>query len=179
MAAEKYLGEGKQSALDTYTVSMGHPDAQLALLGGQSEINAHFTSPPFQNFEAKDGKAHKVLDSFDVLGGPHTFNVLWAKSEFVEGNPELIKAFMAALEESMQFIKDNPEEASRIWAEAEATNMTQEEILALVTDPQTSFVITPENILPYVHFMARSGLITSDTDDWHDIFFDTVGGSDG
>jgi len=174
MAAEKYLGEGKHAALDTYTVSMGHPDAQLSLMGGQSEVNAHFGSPPFQNQEVKDPRARKVVDSYDVLGGSHTFTAIWAKSDFVEENPEIVTALMDALEESIVFIKDNPEEAARIWAEAERTNLTQEEIVALIKDPQTKWTTTPERLLPYVNFMARVGLISRDTDDWRDLFFDTV-----
>ncbi|SMO97166.1 ABC transporter substrate-binding protein [Paracoccus laeviglucosivorans] len=174
MGAEKFLGEGKHAALDTFTVSMGHPDAQVSLMGGQSEINSHFGSPPFQNMEAKDAGAHKVLDSYDVLGGSHTFTAIWAKNEFIEDNPEVVKALMAALEESIAFIKANPEEAARIWAKAENTNLSQDEIVALINDPQTNWTTTPERLLPYVNYMARVGLITKDTDDWRDLFFDTV-----
>lgn len=179
MGAEKFLGEGKHAALDTFTVSMGHPDAQLALLGGQSEVNAHFGSPPFQNLEAKDSRAHKVLDSYDVLDGSHTFTAIWAKNDFVEGNPEVIGALMAALEESIAFIQEHPEEAAQIWAKAENTNLTQDEIVALIKDPQTKWTTTPERLLPYVNFMARVGLISHDTEDWRDLFFDSVHNTEG
>lgn len=179
MAAEKYLGEGHHADLDPFTVSMGHPDAQLSLMGGQSEINSHFGSPPFQNLEMKDERARKVVDSYDVVGGPHTFTVLWSRSEFVEENPEFMKVFMAALEESIGFIKDNPEEAARIWAGAEKSPMTHEEIVALITDEQTRWTTAPERLLPYVNYMARVGLIKEDTNDWRDLFFDTVTGGEG
>src|SRR4029078_2760230 len=48
MAAEKAFDEGQQDKLGALTVSMARPDAQAALLSGQSEIDAHFSSPPFQ-----------------------------------------------------------------------------------------------------------------------------------
>lgn len=179
MGAEKYLGDGKHGALDAFTVSMGHPDAQLALLGGQSEINAHFGSPPFQNLEAQDARAHKVLDSYDVLGGSHTFTVIWAKAAFMEENPEVAAALMAAIEESIAFIQEHPEEAAEIWAKSESTNLTQDEIVALIKDPQTKWTTTPERLLPYVNFMARAGLIQQDTSDWRDLFFDTVKDTNG
>ncbi len=174
MGAEKYLGEGKNNALDAFTVSMGHPDAQLAMMGGQSEITAHFGAPPFQEQELKDERAHKVLDSYDVLGGPHTFNLIWAKNEFIEQNPKVVGVLMAALDESMNFIRENPEEAAKIWAGAEATNLSQEEIVALITDERVHWSTKPEGIQPYVDYMSRAGLITNSTDDWHDIFFDTI-----
>lgn len=179
LAAEKYLGEGQHAALDAFTVSMGHPDAQLTMLGGQSEINSHFGSPPFQNLEMKDPRAHKVVDSYDVLGGSHTFTVVWAKSAFIEENPKITAALMAALDESIAFINANPDEAAKIWAAAESSPMTHEEIVALITDEQTRWTTTPERLLPYVNYMARVGLINVDTSDWRDLFFDTVRDTDG
>ena len=174
MAAEKYLGEGQHAALDAYTVSMGHPDALLALLGGQSEITAHFGAPPFQNQELKDPRAHKVLDSYDVLGGPHTFNLIWAKSDFVENNPKTIAVLMAALDEAMTFVRENPQEAAKIWMGAESTNLTEEEVVALITDPRVTWSITPEGIGPYLEYMTRAGLITTDVTDWKEVFFPTA-----
>src|SRR6476659_9209685 len=45
MAAAKAFGDAKWNALDHLTVSMSHPDATAAMLGGQSEITANFSSP--------------------------------------------------------------------------------------------------------------------------------------
>ncbi|MBJ2151814.1 ABC transporter substrate-binding protein [Paracoccus sp. IB05] len=174
MGAEKYLGEGQHAALDAFTVSMGHPDALLALMGGQSEIVAHFGAPPFQDQELKDPRAHKVLDSYDVVGGPHTFNLIWGKSDFVEGNPKTVAVLMAAMEEAMTFINENPEEAAKIWMAAEATNLSEEEVIALITDPRVRWSVTPEGIGPYLEYMSRAGLITTDVTDWKETFFPTA-----
>lgn len=179
MGAEKFLGEGQHGALDSYTVSMGHPDALLALLGGQSEINAHFGAPPFQNQELKSDNAHKVLDSYDVVGGPHTFNLIWAKSEFVEKNPQTVAVLMAALNEAMAFIRENPEEAAAIWAKAESTNLSQEEVVELITDERVNWTVTPEGIEPYLAYMSRAGLISAEAADWRDAFFPSAFGDDG
>ena len=46
MAAERIFGPGQQYRFDALTVSMGHPDAQAAMLGEKSGINAHFGSRP-------------------------------------------------------------------------------------------------------------------------------------
>src|SRR5690349_9981844 len=89
MAAEKAFGEGQQNKLDHLTVSMSHPDAQVALLSGQSEVTAHFGSPPFQYQQLKNPAIHTVLNSYDVLGGPATFNVVWTTSKFRSENPKL------------------------------------------------------------------------------------------
>ncbi len=91
MAAEKAFGEGQQGKLDSLTVSMSHPDAQTALLSGQSEITAHFGSPPFQYQQLQKPGIHTVLNSYEVLGGPATFNVVWTTSKFRSENPEALR----------------------------------------------------------------------------------------
>ena len=62
MAAEKAFGAGQQYKLDALTVSMGHPDAQAAMLGEKSGINAHFGSAPFMYQELNDPRAHKIFE---------------------------------------------------------------------------------------------------------------------
>src|SRR5438105_13150900 len=97
MAAEKAFGEGQQNKRDALTVTLSHPDAQLALLSGQSEISAHFGPPPFQQQQLKNPALHKALNSHDVLGGPATFNVVWTTSKFRVENPRIYGAFVKAL----------------------------------------------------------------------------------
>src|SRR5437899_9071548 len=92
MGAERAFGPGQQNRLDPLTVTMSHPDAMQALLSGQSEIDAHFGSPPFQYQEVAKG-SHVVLNSYDVLGGPATFNVIWTTTKFKSDNPKLYDAF--------------------------------------------------------------------------------------
>lgn len=179
MAAEQEFGEGQQNRLDSLTVSMGHPDAQLTMMGGQSEITAHFGSSPFQELELKDERARKVLDSYDVLGGPHTFNLVWASSRFVEENPTVTQAFIAALEESIEFIEADPQAAAELWIAAEGTNLTVEEAVDIIEAPHNEWTTTPQNMLTYLEYMNRAGLVTTSTDDWRDIFFDYIHDQDG
>ena len=113
MAAEKVLGEGKANALDALTVSMGHPDAQAAMMNGKSEVDAHFGAAPFQYDELKDARVHKVLDSYEVLGGPHVFNVIWTTTRYHDQNPLVIKALLAALGDAMELIKSEPRRGRR------------------------------------------------------------------
>ena len=63
------------------------------MLSGKSEITAHFTSAPFMYQELEDKRVHKVLDSYDVLGGPHTFNVVWTTRKFHDDNKQVEAAF--------------------------------------------------------------------------------------
>src|SRR5215218_10233791 len=63
MAAEQAFGAGNFAKLDALTVTRSHPDAQAALLGN-TEINAHFSSPPFQYQQLRRNDIHTVLNSY-------------------------------------------------------------------------------------------------------------------
>lgn len=171
MAAEKAFGEGQQAKLDPLTVSMGHPDAQVAMLGGGSEITAHFGSPPFQELELKDPRAHKILDSFDVLGGPHTFNLVWASSRFVTANPKVTAAFIAALQESITLIKDDPAKAAALWIKAEAVKMSPAEAEEIIRSPQNEWTTMPKRMLAYLDYMNRAGLVAAKATTEAELFF--------
>jgi NitT/TauT family transport system substrate-binding protein len=179
MAAEKVFGKGGEGKLDPYTVSMGHPDALAAMLGGHSEINSHFGSAPFQEIELADPRVHKVLDSYEVLGGPHTFNVVWASSKFANGNPKIMKAFIDALEESMTRIKADPAKAAAIWVKAENSKLSPADAEKIIKDPQNEWTTTPKKVLTYLDYMNRAGLVAAKTNDWKDIFFSGIHGVPG
>ena len=51
MAAAKQWGTGQFARLDRLTQSVPHPDATAAIIAGQTEINGHFATPPYQNQE--------------------------------------------------------------------------------------------------------------------------------
>jgi NitT/TauT family transport system substrate-binding protein len=179
MAAEKAFGAGQQGKLDSLTVSMSHPDAMTAMLGGHSEVDAHFGSAPFQDMELKDPKAHRVLNSYDVLGGPHTFNSVWATSKFVDSNPKVTKAFVAALEEAMANIKADPAAAAAIWVKAENSKISVADAEKIIRDPQNEWTTTPKKVLVYLDYMNRAGLVTAKTSDWKDIYFDAIHNAKG
>lgn len=179
MAAEKTFGKGEANKLDPLTVSMGHPDAQIAMMGGKSEITAHFGSSPFQENELKDPRARKVLDSYDVLGGPHTFNLVWASSRFADANPKIMTIFVAALDEAMDEIKKDPAAAAALWIKAENVKMDQAEAVAIVSDPKNEWTTTPKKMLVYLDYMNRAGLVSTKTTDWKDLFFPTIQNASG
>jgi NitT/TauT family transport system substrate-binding protein len=179
MAAGKAFGPGQENALDRLTVSMGHPDAMAAMLGGHSEIDAHFGSAPFQDQELADSRVHKVLDSYEVLGGPHTFNLVWASTKFAESNPKVMRAFVDALEDAITLIKSDPGKAAAIWIQAEGSKVTSADAEKIIRDPQNEWTTTPKKVLTYLDFMNRSGLVAAKTSDWHDLFFPVLQVSSG
>jgi NitT/TauT family transport system substrate-binding protein len=171
MAAEKTFGEGQHNRLDPLTVTMSHPDAQTALLSGASEIDAHFSSPPFQYQQLKQPTIHTVLNSYDVLGGPATFNVVWTTSKFRNDNPKLYDAFVKALDEAIAFVNRDRKAAAEAYLRISKDKDSVGDILAMLNDPAIVYTTTPQNVMKYVSFMLKTGAIKTKPESWKDLFF--------
>lgn len=169
MAAEQEFGAFDK--LDAITVGLSHADATNALLSGKSEIDAHFTSPPYQYQQLDDPKVHRVLSSYDVTGGPATFSGLWATTKFHDENPNVIKAVLAAVEEANAIIRDDPAKAAEIFVRLENSKQTAQEVERLLRDPDIRYTVAPQNITKYTDFMARVGTIRKAPGGWKDLFF--------
>jgi NitT/TauT family transport system substrate-binding protein len=174
MAAEKAFGEGESAKLDPLTVTLSHPDAQAALLSGQSEITAHFGSPPFQYQQLKNPAIHTVLSSYDVLGGPATFNVVWTSSKFRAENPHIYDAFVKALDDAIGQINKDKKAAAEAYLRISKDKDSVQDIVAMLNDPGIVFTTTPQNVTKYVDFMYKTGTIKVKPDSWKDLFFPNV-----
>jgi len=174
MAAEKAFGPGQQNRLDALTVTLSHPDAQTALLSGASEITAHFGSPPFQYQQLRNPAIHTVLNSYDVLGGPSTFNVVWTTAKFRNENPKLYDAFVKALDDATAQINRDKRAAAEAYLRISKDKDSVQDILAMLEDPRIVFTTTPQNVMKYVDFMYRTGSIKVKPDSWQDLFFPNV-----
>ena len=172
MAAEKIFGPGQHGKLDPLTVSMSHPDGFSALMSGKSEITAHFTSAPFMYDELADPRVKKVLDSYEVLGGPHTFNCVWTTSRYQKENPKIVQALVAALADAMKRIAADPKEAAEVWVKAERSRMSAADAEKLIRLPENEWTMTPKKVTAYAEFMSRIGMIPVKPADWKEVFFE-------
>lgn len=169
MAADQAFGQ--YDKLDELTVSMPHPDATAALLSGKSEITGHFTSPPFVQQQLASGKAFPVLNSYDVLGGPHTFNVVYATTKFANDNPKTLHAFIAALDAAGAWAKQNPAEAAALYIKAESSKLDPAFVETIIRSPDISFTTTPEGAQKFADFEAKVGLIKQAPASWKEMFW--------
>lgn len=171
MAAEQAFGPGQYNKLDKLTVSMSHPDGQAALLSGTSEVTSQFSAPPFQYQQLENPAVHKVIDSYTVLGGPATFNLVWTTSKFRNENPKVYAAFVKALDEAMAMINRDKKWAAEAYLRVSKDKDSLENIVKMLNDPQIKFTTTPQNVLKYVDFMNRTGAIKVKPASWKDLFF--------
>ena len=174
LAAAKEFGEAQYTKLDALTVTMKHPDALLALLSGRSEITAHLASPPFMFQELKDTRVHTVLNSFDLLGGPHTFDILSTTRGFHEHNPRTYAVVLAALDKAIAFIEADKRAAAGLYLTSTKTRETLDEVLAQLNNPWLRYTSTPCNVTKFSDFQFRVGVIKTRPANWKDLFFPEI-----
>ncbi len=179
MAAEQAFGEGQANKLDSITLQLGHPDATLSLLSPNSEVNSHFSLPPYQNIALKDPAVHKVLSSLDVFGGPVNNAIVFSTNKFREANPKTMAAVMAALNEAMQMIKTEPKKAIDIYLTQGKEKVTAEELVAILAEPGVVFDVAPVGMQKFAAFMAKAGTIKTAPASWKDFFFPEAHGLNG
>ena len=156
MQAEKELGDARK--LNQQIVAMSHPDATAAILS-KREITCHLSSPPFQYEQLRDPGIHKVFDSYQVIGAPHTFNLVWASEKWVKANPRLVQAFVEALREATDFVNERPAEAARLYATSEKSKSSPDEILGIMKQPGLKYTMTPSGLVKFATFMGKIGMI--------------------
>lgn len=175
MAAAKVFGEKNAFKLDSLTVSMSHPQAEVAMLSGHTEITAHLTSPPYQYQELKDPKIHRVFSSYDILGGPATFNIIPVTKKFHDENPKTYKAFFDGFKEATDWINANKKAAAELYIKMSKDKRDSvKDIMDILNDPSVSYTITPHNVMKYVDFMHKIGSIKIKPASWKEMFFETA-----
>lgn len=172
-AAAKRWGDKEYNRLDKLTQAVPHPDAAAAIIAGGTEITGHFGNPPFQEQElAANPKAHIVLNSYDVLGGPSSATVLYATEKFRSENPKTYRAFVNGLADAAQFVTANPEAAADIYIRVNQAKTDRNLLLSVIRNPQVQFKVAPQNTFALAQFMYRVGAIRNEPKSWKDYFFD-------
>jgi NitT/TauT family transport system substrate-binding protein len=174
MAALKVFGKGHEHDLDKWTVSLSHPDGLAQMMSFKSVITAHFTSAPYMYIELKNPKVHRVLDSYDVLGGPHTFNVVWAMGDMYKKNPKIVQAFLSALKTAIKYVNDHPQAAAALWVKANHSKLPVAEAEAILTKPENHFTMAPNHTMEVANYMASVGMVPRRPKSWKDMFIKEI-----
>jgi len=172
MAAAKEFGEAKYAELDKLTVSMSHPDATAAMLGGAAEITANFSSAPFQYRQMKNPNVKLLLNSKDLfLDDPMSFNIVASSTKFRTENPKLYAAFVAAMKEATSVINADKRKAAEIYLKVTGEKTSVDEIMEVLADKDIEYNNKVGGIRTFVNFMAKTGTLKNPPKDWKDMFF--------
>lgn len=167
----RVFGDSDYKRFDTISVSLPHPDATAALIAGHTEIDAHYSSPPFQYQALEHSNIHKVLSSYDTLGGHATFNVLYSTQKFHDENPKTYRAFYDALAEAARIINSDKNAAAAAYIRVEHSNLPLALVQKIVNDPEIEFTISPQRSFVYASELNRLGVLKNKATSWKDYFF--------
>ena len=171
MAVAKEFGIDNYAKLDASTVGMGHPDAVTMLSTGKTEVKSHFSAPPFQKIEMANG-ARKILDSYEVLGGPHGSALVFAQAKFRDANPNTFKAFVQAYKDAIDLLNTKQREAAEIYKRATNDKGTIEDIAKQLADPEVvTYTMAPLNLTKISDFMFATKRLQAKPVSWKDVFF--------
>ncbi len=172
MYARAKYGPSQTFRFDPYTVSMTHPDAAIAILSGNKEIKAHYSSQPFHQRELHDKAVRTIMNSNDVMGGDTTFTMVSTTRKFHDENPKAYAAFVAALKEAMDMIRADKHRAAEVLLESlGGKGWTVDELVAMLDDPQVKYTTVPGNVMKYATFMSDIGTLKSRPASLSDLFF--------
>ncbi len=167
----RLYGNADYKRFDNITLSLPHPDATAALISGGAEITAHFSSPPFQYQALEHPGIHKILSSYDVLGGQGSFNLLYTTEKFHDANPKTYKAFFDALAEAADIIKADKHAAAETYIRVEKSHLPLALIEKIISDPENDFTITPQKTFVYADKLHELGVLKNQAGSWKDYFF--------
>ena len=122
---------------------------------------------------------HKVLSSYDVLGGPATFNVLYTTEKFHDENPKTYKAFYDALVEAQALIKADKAAAAQTYIRVEQSKLPLPLVESIVNDPEIDFTVVPQRTYIYAEKLQELGVLKNKAGSWKDYFFEEAHGGAG
>lgn len=175
MAAKQELGDPR--ALDQRLVAMPHPDGEKALLSG-SEVTFHYTAQPYLERERQQPGITAVVDSYETMGQPHTFNVMVVPAKFRQERPEVYQALVAAMAEAQEWIKANPGEAADLMNRL-GDKTPREELIKQITDPQVVWTSEPHGLMKFATFMQEAGFIEKAPKDWKEVTWENLHSMNG
>jgi NitT/TauT family transport system substrate-binding protein len=157
MACEKEFGPGNHGKLDHIVITMSHPDATIAMLTGQKDVTANFSSVPFQYRQQKQAGIRQLITSTDILGAPVAFNIVATTTKFRAENPKLYAAFLAALREATEMVNKDKKWAAEAYLRLSKDKMPLDELMEIIQRPDVQFTTKLTPIDSMIQFMARTG----------------------
>lgn len=117
---------------------------------------------------------HRVLNSYDVLGGPTTLDVLYSTEKFHRENRRVYNAVVAALRQAMTIINADRKAAAKVYVEEERSKLDPAFVQQILSNADFVFTTTPRGVIRYADFMHGINAITNKPASWKDVFFEEI-----
>ena len=171
MAAAKEWGQDQYARLDPFTITRPHPDAAASVMSKATEVNSHYSVAPYYYLELATPGVHRVLKSYDTLGGPATNGVMIMAKKFRDANPKVTSAVFAALSEAEEFINKNAGQSAEIYIKTtNEKKSTPADLTKYIADPDNVWTTAPQQTMTFANFMHKVGTMKRVPSSWKDMY---------
>lgn len=172
MAAQHELGDAH--ALDKNLTVLSNSDGYSAMISGA--VSCHMVISPynFMELENTEKEMHEIVIDDSIWPKENTTLVGVVTNDLKENHCEVYDALTIALNESMEFIKQNPEETAKIISSG--YDADEEEILKWITDDRSSYSTEVHGIMSMVDFMNKEGFIKDNISSIEELVYESVKG---
>jgi NitT/TauT family transport system substrate-binding protein len=154
------FGDKEYDKFTSNIIAMPRDQAVAQLTKDKPEIDCAIVGVPWQNIAVSKGAkvvAH-VEDTNKTVG---VLNVIYSTKKWLDENPKLARAWIAAQKEAIQLWEKNPEPMVKVFMERdEVTSPTLEEILQQKKENKDVYQYKPDSGLKYLDFMYRVGILS-------------------
>lgn len=172
MAAKEQLGDAH--ALDDNITAMAHPDGMNALEAGS--VECQLTTSPYLFKEAKMDGIHEVEALDSVWPDGNSFIVMLGTTDIEEKNPELYKAVCDGMQDAIDWINDNKDDAAELLCEDEDTDAKT--MKSWLSDPACVYSTKCTGVMDFAKFMDENDFLEKDgPKSFSDLAFDNVKGN--
>jgi NitT/TauT family transport system substrate-binding protein len=175
MAAAKAFGWDGRDKLAPLMVMMPHQDGMAALLSGSTVVQSQAAQVPFSVEELQSGKAHLILTSDQVLGGPTNLGVVITTARFREQNPKVYAIVAQAFTKAVAWINANRMQAAEIYVRHEPQKNGVQWVYDMLNNPgDIIFTTTPHGTEHLADFMFKAGLLKHEPHSWKDLYWNSA-----
>lgn len=169
--AKALCDEGLEAhALDSHIVAMKHPDGMTALQSGS--VKCHLTTSPYIYMEREEEYSEIPIVSA-AWPKENSFIVGVASEKLYNDKQDIYKALCQGIEEAVNYINFNIEEAAEITHQYNG-NSVEKEIEYLQNG---KYMIETKGLYEMAVFMYENDFIKNQVNDYNDLVFDNVNGN--
>jgi NitT/TauT family transport system substrate-binding protein len=139
-------------------VEMGFPQQPAALQSGQ--VDAVFVVEPFQQQVLSQG-GRKIASSYVDVAPQLTVASYFASNQLIEQNPDLVKRFTEAMQESLAYADAHPDEARQIIG---TYTQIAPDVIAKVTLPKFPAGVNKESVQKLADLALEDKLLDKPAD---------------
>jgi ABC-type nitrate/sulfonate/bicarbonate transport system substrate-binding protein len=157
----RYLASGGVAPSEVTIVDLAPPDMVLALVHG--DIDAFAWLAPFTTRAITTGKDIKLITSAKGLANNRI--VLSVTRPFAGQNPKGVDAVLRATRKATEFVRSNPDEATKIWADAVQGDVKQSlPVVRMISYDMTFDQPFVDDMNELAKFMVQKGALKQPID---------------